>query len=90
MTNQEGAIEPTKELATTTPPTEPAKRKPGKGKKTQETEEKVPMTFSVSADFAKRLKLVVSAMDESSGEYIESRLAQAVKRDLKRILEEMG
>lgn len=47
------------------------------------------MTFSVSAGFAKRLKLVVSATDQSSGEYVESRLAQAVKRDLKRILEEM-
>lgn len=90
MTNQDGAIEPIKHQAVPTPQAEPAKRKPGKGKKAQETEEKVPMTFSVSADFAMRLKLVVSALDESSGEYVESRLAQAVKHDLKRILEEMG
>lgn len=90
MTEQNGATEPTKDQAVPTPQTEPAKRKSGKGKKTQETEEKVPMTFSVSADFAKRLKLVVSALDESSGEYVEARLAQAVRRDLKRILEEMG
>jgi len=90
MTNQDGATEPTKDQAVPTPQTEPAKRKSGRGKKTKETEERVPMTFSVSADFAKRLKLVVSALDESSGGYVESRLTQALRKDLKRILEEMG
>lgn len=89
MTDQNGATEPTKESATKAAPNEPAKRIRERANRTKEVEERVPMTFSVSAGFAKRLKLVVSAVDESSGEYVETRLSQVVKRDLRRILEEM-
>lgn len=90
MTIQDRAIEAPKSHETTSLPDNLASPKGGKSKKSKEAEEKVPITFSVSADFAKRLKIVVSALDESSGVYVESRLSTIVKRDLKRILEEMA
>lgn len=90
MQTPERPPEATKTPETTTTPTSSGTQKGGKPKKTKEAEEKVPITVSVSPDFARKLKIVISAMDESSGEYVESRLSGIVKKDLKKILEEMA
>jgi hypothetical protein len=90
MSTQDRAPEAPKTQETTSTPSPPTNQKGGKPKRTKEAEEKVPITFSVSADFARKLKIVISAMDESSGEYVESRLSGILKKDLKRILEEMA
>jgi len=90
MTTENRPPEAPKTQETTSTLNPPTSQKGGKPKKAKEAEEKVPITFSVSADFARKLKVVISAMDESSGEYVESRLSSIVKKDLKRILEEMA
>lgn len=83
---QEAPSKPT----TATIHTSQSPQKSGKTKKTKESEEKVPITISVSTDFARKLKIVVSAMDGSSGEYVESHMSSVLKRDLKKILEEIA
>lgn len=90
MSTENRPPEAPKTPETTSTPNLPTNPKGGKPKKAKEAEEKVPITFSVSSDFARKLKIVISAMDESSGEYVESRLSSIVKRDLKKILEEMA
>ncbi len=65
-------------------------KKGGRSKKTASTEEKVPMTFSVSIGFAKKLKMLRGSLDESTSDYVEAKLAPIVSRDLKKVLEDMG
>jgi len=84
-----GQEAPSKPTNTTTQ-TAPSPQKSGKVKKAKESEEKVPITISVSSDFAKKLKIVVSAMDGSSGEYVESHMSSVLKKDLRKILEAMA
>ena len=90
MTTTDRPSEATPRPETTTTPTNSGPPKVGKPKKGKEVDERVPITVSVSADFARRLKVLVSALEESAGEYVESRLTGIVKKDLKKIMEEMA
>ncbi len=90
MTDQKvGAEAPSKPTNTTTH-TAPSPQKGGKTKKAKETEEKVPMTFTVSIGFAKKLKMLGGSLDESTSEYVESKMAPIVARDLKKVLEDLS
>lgn len=61
-----------------------------RSRKAEQVDQRVPVTISVTAEFARKLRIVVSTLDESAGAYVESRLSAVVKKDLKKILEEMG
>lgn len=65
-------------------------KKKAKGSGSGSAESKLPITLSFSIEFSRRLKVVVSALDESAGEYVESRLAAVLQKDLKRILEDLS
>lgn len=86
----------TPNLETTTASTVPSGKKTrehkkgGRSKKDALADEKVPLTISVSPTFLKKLRIVSQSLDESLGNYIESRLTSAVSKDLKRVLEEMA
>lgn len=90
MTQQERPHEAPRPQEPTSTSTNSVPLKGGKRRKSKESEEKAPVTLSVSLDFARKLRIVVSSLNESSGEYVESRLSAIVKRDLKKILEEMA
>lgn len=48
------------------------------------------MTFSVSVGFSKKLKMLSGSLDESTSDYVESKLSPIVIRDLKRVMEDLG
>jgi len=91
MANQS---QPTGQTSTSTSTPEaqkpPVAKKGGKVKKPEKAEEKVPMTFSVSVSFSKKLKMLSGSLDESTSDYVEAKLSPIVSRDLKKVLEEMG
>lgn len=95
MTNNESAEAANTKPETTTTNPDPSGQKPrtnkkgGRSKKMVTTEEKVPMTFSVSVGFSKKLKMLGGSLDESTSDYVESKLAPIVSKDLKKVLEEM-
>lgn len=86
---QAQAANPSPETTTSTPAAQ-GRQKGGKNKKPDKTEEKVPMTFSVSVGFSKKLKMLSGSLDESTSDYVEAKLAPIVARDLKKVLEEMA
>lgn len=90
MTDPKVGQEAPNKPTTTTTHTAPSPQKSGKNRKEKETEEKVPMTFTVSIGFAKKLKMLGGSLDESTSEYVESKMAPIVARDLKKVLEEMS
>ena len=64
-------------------------RSEGRTKKSDRAEVKVPMTFSVSLGFSRKLKMLSASREESVSDYVESKLSPMVTRDLKKVLEEM-
>lgn len=95
MSNPKPAEAVTTSPESTTPSPDPSgptprnNKKAGRSKKTVASEEKVPMTFSVSIGFSKKLKMLSGSLDESTSDYVESKLAPIVARDLRKVLEEM-
>lgn len=65
-------------------------KKAGRSKKPIAPDERIAMTFSVSLSFAKKLKMLGGGLPESLSDYVESKLAPIVSKDLKKVLEEMG
>ena len=73
---------------TSTPTTEGSSpRKKGRVAKTTTSDEKVSLTFSFSAGFAKRLRMAASGTSESTSEYVERHLGKQVRADLKKVME---
>ncbi len=85
-----GPSNPPTSTSTSATQAQQGSKKGGKTKKPDKTEEKVPMTFSVSVGFSKKLRMLSGSLDESTSDYVEAKLSPIVSRDLKKVMEEMG
>jgi hypothetical protein len=81
------------ETSTSTPAPSGHKRRvpknEGGSRKSASPDGKVPVTFTVSVGFYKKLKMLGGYLDETLGEYAEEKLSPIVTRDLRKAMEEI-